>query len=119
MKRRAISALLASLISTSSVAASDLSGCKLSVYKVDAKHSTLGDEILAPEQVISIARFQAGFADEVAWQVQLTPAGASANKNFSSQNIGNKIAILCNGKEVSRPTIAGPSGATFVFTTGA
>jgi preprotein translocase subunit SecD len=118
MKRQAIFALLVALVSTSSVAAPDLSGCKLSVYKVDPKHSTLGAQILAPDQVVSIARFQTGIPDEIAWQVQLTTTGAVANKSFSSKNIGNQIAILCNGKEISRPTIEGPSGATFVFTSG-
>lgn len=44
--------------------------------------------------------------------------GAAANRTYSSGHVGGTIAILCDGKEVSRPTIQGESGEAFVFTTG-
>ena len=119
MKLQVIFALAAAAFAGPSFAAPDLSSCKISVYQVKAEHSTLGAEVLAPDHVISIARFQTGFPGVIAWQVKLTSTGAASNSRFTSKNIGQKIAILCNGKEVARPTIVAPSGATFVFTTGA
>ena len=118
MKPQVIFALSAATFAGPSFAAPDLSSCEMSVYQVNAEHSTLGAEILAPDQVISIARFQTDFPSEVAWQVKLTSSGTASNSRYTSKNVGKKIAILCNGEEVARPTIVAPSGATFVFTTG-
>lgn len=108
--------LAALLLPASSFAAQPAAGCKLSIYALGANQSSLGERIVGPDQVVS-ASYGASkiVARGSVLKVRLTPSGAAANREFSSKNIGKKIAILCNGKVVMRPTIAGQSGATFVI----
>jgi preprotein translocase subunit SecD len=116
MKKLALVAIAAGLLPSALLAASGLPDCKISVYALDAKHSSLGRRFLGPNDVVSVARVEIAVPGMVGWEVQLTDAGASANTDFSSKNIGKQIAILCDGKGVSRPTIEGASTSTFIFT---
>jgi preprotein translocase subunit SecD len=108
--------LAAMLLSAWSFAAQPALGCKLSIYSLDANQSSLGEQIVSPDQVVSasygISKIVAGGS---ILQVHLTTSGATANRDFTINNIGKKIAILCNDKVIARPTIAGQSGATFVI----
>lgn len=89
--------------------------CRLSIYALGAAPSSLGKEIVGPDQVVS-ASYAAStiVVGGTVLRVHLTKSGAAANRDFSAHNIGKKIAILCGDKVVARPTIAGQSGETFV-----
>ena len=91
------------------------STCKLFVFPVNENGQVSESPILSPSQISSLD-FQAADAPPgfKRWRVKLTAEGASANEAYSKSHIGEKIAIFCGGKEVSRPTIAGQSSGTFV-----
>jgi len=90
--------------------------CKLSIYALGANQSSLGKQIVGPDQVVSASYGTSKIVTGgTVLQVHLTTSGAAANREFSANNIGKKIAILCNGKVLVQPTIAGQSGATFVI----
>ena len=112
-------ALLAGLSGCAVAPPGQLPNCKLSVREWDAARAALGPIVLRPEDIASVTAFDAGVPGQSGWQVRLTDAGATANRKYSSAHLGGTIAILCDGKEVSRPTIQGESGDAFVFTTGA
>ena len=115
MKFLLLIVLIATLLPAWSFAAQPDLSCKLSIYAVGANQS-LGKRIVGPDQVAS-----ASYGDSkiiiggTVLQVYLTTSGAAANREFSANNIGKEIAILCNDRILVRPTIAGQSGATFVI----
>ena len=91
------------------------SECKLSLYAVDPSNDSLGKRIIGPEQVTSAKLVESTIIEGgVVLKVTLTPGGAAANKEYTSKHIGGKLAILCNGQEVTKISIAGRSAGTFV-----
>jgi len=89
--------------------------CKFFLYSVDENGKVGESPIITPNQVSSLD-FQAtdampGFKR---WRITLTPEGASANAAYSKAHLGEKIAIFCDTKEVTRATIQGQSSGTFV-----
>jgi preprotein translocase subunit SecD len=90
--------------------------CKLFLYPVNENGQVGETPIITPSQISSLdfqgADAMPGFKR---WRVTLTTEGASANEAYSKAHIGEKIAIFCGSKEVSRPTIAGQSSGTFVI----
>lgn len=116
MKSSLLFVLAAMLLPAWSFAAQPALGCKLSIYALGGTPSSLGKRIVGPDQVVSASYSQSKIVPGgTVLQVHLTTSGAAANRDFSTNNIGKKIAILCNGNVLARPTIAGPSGATFVI----
>jgi len=96
----------------------DLAYCKLSVYGVEKDGTINPKRVLGPEHVKSIQAVDEPpslGAVDVEWIVKLTREGGKLNRAYSASNIGNQIALFCNGHEVSRPYIADESGDEFVI----
>ena len=117
MKNLAVPIILATMACFPVHATADLSNCRLSVYKVDSRHRIVGTEIVASTEVRSIKRYRSLPPDNIAWQVQLTPLGGAAIKDFTSQNVGSTLAVLCNGQVMSEAFVLAPFGSPFLFTT--
>ena len=92
-----------------------LSDCQLHVYAVDDQGHLAASYALGPEHVQSIEPFDSGVLGEELWHVTLTPEGADINSQFSAEQIGRQIAILCDGVELVRPSVRGSSHESFVF----
>jgi len=107
--------LATTLLPACSFAAQPAVDCKLSLHAPGATPSSLGKQIVGSDQVVSAVYGQSSFVPGgTVLEVRLTASGAAANRDFSTRNIGKKIAVLCDGKVIAQPRIAGPSGATFV-----
>lgn len=107
--------LAVGLLPGSCLAAQPVLGCKLSIYAMGSDQSSLGKRIVGPDQVVSASYGKSSITDGgTVLRVHLTASGALANRTFSANNIGRKIAILCDSEVLARPVIASQSGATFV-----
>ncbi|MGP1665328.1 MAG: SecDF P1 head subdomain-containing protein [Rhodanobacter sp.] len=111
--------LAAVLLSGWCFAAQPALGCKLSIYAMGSDQFSLGKQIVGSDQVISASYGKSNIIDGgTVLRVHLNASGALANRTFSANNIGRKIAILCDSKELVRAVIASQSGATFVIEGG-
>jgi len=110
--------LLLPLLATAQLSQVDTpsTDCKFFLYPVSESGQVGGKPIVTPNQVSSLD-FQAAdaFPGSRRWRITLTAEGASANEAYSKTHIGEKVAIFCGSKEVSRPTIQGQSSGTFVI----
>jgi preprotein translocase subunit SecD len=110
-------ALFLSLLAVqSSQVDTPVDSCRLFLYPVEENGQVGKSPIISPSQVKSLDFLAAdAMPGYKRWRITLTAEGASANEAYSKAHIGERIAIFCGSKEVSRPTIQGQSSGTFVI----
>lgn len=112
MNRAAVAVVL---YAASSTFAGDLPHCRLSLHAVTPDGEVVRDPFVSSQDVVSIAPAEVQWPDAGLWVVTLSESGAHANEEHTRKSIGQRIAVLCDGKEVVRPVVLTPSREQFVF----
>ena len=90
--------------------------CELSIYAVNPQDAAIAQRIISPDQVISAKFVESNVLENsTALKVALNPAGEKANRAYTSNNIGGKLAVFCNGQALTQVTIASRSEGHFVI----
>ncbi len=90
--------------------------CELSIFAVNPEDGEIGQRIISPDQVISAKLVESKILeDSIALKVTLNSAGEKENKAYTSKNIGSKLAVFCNGRELTKVTIASRSEGYFMI----
>lgn len=112
MNKVAVAALLCA---ASSAFADDLPDCQLSLHAVTQDGSVVQDPFVSSRDVVSITPAEVQWSGAGFWLVTLSESGARANHEYTSKSVGQRIAVLCDGREVVRPVIRTPSRGQLVF----
>ena len=92
------------------------SGCALSIHAVSAQDTVDETPLIAPDHVQSVQVSTDRVTGQPLWIVRLDATGAEINSNYSLAHLGERLAVFCGAREISRPLIAAPSGDEFAVT---
>ena len=97
------------LLAAGAACAEDLPRCKVSVFHLNEMGALGSEPVLGPEHIQKVEPFKdvvgEAFPEITQWLVTLNAKGAEISRSYTARNLGRKVAVLCDGREVSRPVI--------------
>lgn len=111
--------LIGAVLFSAMAKAGDLPTCGISVYHLDDAGAIGSEPFIQPRHVLKVEPFKdvlgEVFPEITQWLVTLNSEGSEINRAYTSRNLGGKVAIYCDGREVSRPVIRSVLREQFVF----
>ena len=96
--------------------ATQASACALSVHGVSPQGTVEEIPLITQAHIRSIRVSKDPMTQQSLWIVRLDATGTEINAAYTKAHLGERLAIFCGAREVSRPLIAGTSSQEFAFT---
>ncbi len=115
--RRTLAVLVA--VFSGLVNAGGLPDCAVSMYHVNEAGAIGSEPFVVSRHVVRVEPYKdvlgEVFPEIAQWLVTLNREGAEIMRGYTDRNMGSRLAIFCNGAEVSRPVIRSVVREQLVF----